>query len=79
VAPALLAVVLSLAGAPMKPERWMSGYTRIASDHGGRYAALVGDGVLLRCRTKREVRRLMADNHPFNPYVVRALRRWRRR
>lgn len=53
--------------------------TRIDSGHGGRYAALVGGGVLIRCRTKREVHRLMAENHPSNPYVVRALRRWGRR
>jgi hypothetical protein len=54
---------------------------RLDSGDGGRYAALVGfaPGVLVRCRTKREVRRLMADNHPSNPYVVRGLRRWRQK
>jgi hypothetical protein len=44
----------------------------------GRYAVLVGGGILIRIRRKSHARRLWGQNEPRNPYVVRRVLRWRR-
>lgn len=54
--------------------------TRIRIDNGGggRWAILVGDGVLIRLRSLSEARRRMRESaDPGNPYKCR-VRRWRR-
>jgi len=44
----------------------------------GRWAVFVGCGVLVRCRTRTDARRLWGQNEPRNPYVVRRVLWWRR-
>lgn len=52
---------------------------RCDSFNRGRFAVLVNGGVLIRCRTRTEQRKLVRDSaNPLNPYKCIA-RRWRRR
>lgn len=51
---------------------------RIDNGDGGRWAILVGDGVLIRLRSLSDARRRMRESaDPMNPYKC-VVRRWKR-